>query len=136
MQIVIIAVLVLALLPFIYYLLSLYCVIAYFRGARKVRRPNVSFTPPASILKPVRGLDHEAYENFASFCRLDYPEYEFVFAVSDANDPVIPVIEKLRADFPARAIRLITEYSVMWELTTKSTIFANSCRRRSTISLS
>ncbi|MGB8459830.1 MAG: glycosyltransferase, partial [Candidatus Acidiferrum sp.] len=109
MQIVIIAVLVLALLPFIYYLLSLYCVIAYFRGARKVKRPNVSFTPPASILKPVRGLDHEAYENFASFCRLDYPEYEVVFAVSDASDPVIPAIEKLRADFPACSIRLIAE---------------------------
>ncbi|MGC2465054.1 MAG: bacteriohopanetetrol glucosamine biosynthesis glycosyltransferase HpnI [Candidatus Acidiferrum sp.] len=109
MQIVIIAVLVLALLPFIYYLLSLYCVIAFFRGARKVRKPNISFTPPASILKPVRGLDYEAYENFASFCRLDYPEYELVFAVSDAGDPVIPVIEKLRADFPACSIRLITD---------------------------
>src|SRR5580700_12332919 len=102
------ALLLLALLPFVYYLLSLYCVIAYFRGTRKASVPKVPFLPPASIVKPVRGLDHEAYENFASFCRLDYPEYEIIFAVSDASDPVIPVIEKLRADFPARSIRLIT----------------------------
>ncbi|MGB9467086.1 MAG: bacteriohopanetetrol glucosamine biosynthesis glycosyltransferase HpnI [Candidatus Acidiferrum sp.] len=109
MLIVITALLVLALLPFVYYLLSLYCVIVHFRGARKASTPKVPFMPPASIVKPVRGLDHEAYENFASFCRLDYPEYEIVFAVSDASDPVIAVIEKLRADFPARAIRLITK---------------------------
>lgn len=100
--------LILALLPFVYYLLSLYCVIAHFRTAHRASTPKVPFMPPASIVKPVRGLDHEAYENFASFCHLDYPEYEIVFAVSDAGDPVIPVIEKLRADFPARSIRLIT----------------------------
>ncbi len=108
MQIVTTAVLVLALLPFVYYLLSLYCVIAYFRSARKVSAAKIPFMPPASIVKPVRGLDHEAYENFASFCRLDYPVYEVVFAVSDACDPVIAVIEKLRADFPSTSIRLIT----------------------------
>ncbi len=108
MLIVTTALLVLALLPFVYYLLSLYCVIAYFRGVRKAATPIGAFTPPASIVKPVRGLDYEAYENFASFCRLDYPEYEIIFAVSDASDPVISVIEKLRADFPSRAIRLIT----------------------------
>jgi ceramide glucosyltransferase len=108
LQILTTAVLVLALLPFVYYLLSLYCVIAYFRGARNASPPKMHFMPPASIVKPVRGLDHEAYENFASFCRLDYPEYEIVFAVSDASDPVIAVIEQLRADFPASSIRLIT----------------------------
>lgn len=108
MLIVTTALLALALLPFVYYLLSLYCVVAYFRVTRKALPPKAPFMPPASVLKPVRGLDHQAYENFASFCRLDYPEYEVVFAVSDASDPVIPVIEKLRADFPARSIRLIT----------------------------
>jgi ceramide glucosyltransferase len=107
-QIVTVSVLLLAALPFVYYLLSLYCVIAFFRAARKVTKHKVPFMPPASIVKPVRGLDYEAYENFASFCRLDYPEYELLFAVSDPCDPVVPVIEKLCADFPDRCIRLIT----------------------------
>jgi ceramide glucosyltransferase len=107
-QIVTVSVLLLAALPFVYYLLSLHCVIAYFRAARNIPKHKIPFQPPASIVKPVRGLDYEAYENFASFCRLDYPEYELLFAVSDPCDPVIPVIEKLRADFPERPIRLIT----------------------------
>ena len=102
-------VLVLALLPFVYYLLSLFCVISYFRNLRNPSTPRMPFMPPASIVKPVRGLDREAYENFASFCRLDYPEYEVLFAVSGADDPVCAVIEKLRADFPACPISLITK---------------------------
>lgn len=109
MQIVTTAALFLALLPFVYYMLSVYCVIGHFRSARKAVQPVLPFFPPASILKPVRGLDYEAYENFASFCRLDYPEYEIVFAVSDSSDPAIPVIEKVRADFPTRPIRLVTD---------------------------
>ncbi|MGC2526165.1 MAG: glycosyltransferase [Candidatus Acidiferrum sp.] len=108
LQIVTYALLLLAILPFIYYLLSLYCIVDYFRTARKAPQEKTAFMPPASIVKPGRGLDYEAYENFASFCRLDYPEYELLFAVSDINDPVITVIEKLRADFPATSIRLIT----------------------------
>jgi ceramide glucosyltransferase len=108
LQIAIIVLFLMALSPLAYYLLSLYCVIRYFRRWRKAPAQETLFMPPASIIKPVRGLDRESYENFASFCSLDYPEYEVMFAVSDASDPVIPIIEKLRADFPARSIRLIT----------------------------
>jgi ceramide glucosyltransferase len=108
LQIVTIAMLVFALLPFVYYVLCLYCVIGYFRRWRSAPEQETPFMPAASIIKPVRGLDRESHENFASFCSLDYPEYEVIFAVSDASDPVIPIIEKLRADFPARSIRLIT----------------------------
>ncbi len=101
------AMLLAALSPFAYYVLATYCGWEYFRKQRKLPPLDPSFAPPTSILKPVRGLDREAYENFASFCRLDYPEYEVLFAVSDADDPAIPVIEKLQRDFPERSIRLL-----------------------------
>ncbi len=103
------AVLVLAAGPLVYYLLSLYCVVEYFLNLRRSPPRDDSFAPPVSILKPVRGVDHDAYENFASFCRLDYPEYELVFAMADPRDPVIPLIEKLQRDFPGRPIRLVTD---------------------------
>ncbi len=96
-----------ALGPLVYYGLALFSGLEYFRGLRKCPFLNHSFAPPVSILKPVRGLDRGAYENYASFSRLDYPEYEILFAVGDPSDPVIPLIEKLQRDFPQRAIRLI-----------------------------
>src|SRR2546428_557031 len=94
------AVLLAALSPFAYYALAAYCGWEYFRKLRRLPSLDRSFTPPASILKPVRGLDREGYENFASFCRLDYPEYEVVFAVVEPDDPVIPFIQKLQREFP------------------------------------
>ncbi len=103
------AVLVLAAGPLVYYLLSLYCTLEYFRDLRRLPPSDDSFVPPVSILKPVRGVDPGAYENFASYCRLDYPKYELVFAMADPHDPVIPVIEKLQRDFPDRSIRFVTD---------------------------
>lgn len=100
--------LLLALCPLVYYILSLYNIIGYFRSIRRLPPRDDVFAPPVSILKPVRGLDLEAYENFASYCRLHYPIYEIIFAVSDPGDPVVPVIEKLQRDFPETRIRLAT----------------------------
>jgi ceramide glucosyltransferase len=100
------AFLVLASIPFIYYLLSLYSTVHYFQTSRRDAAPNNDFTPPISCLKPVKGLDAEAYENYASFCRQDYPDYEILFCV-DPGDPTLPVLEKLNRDFPQRRIRLL-----------------------------
>jgi ceramide glucosyltransferase len=93
--------------PFIYYLLVLYSSRLFFRSSKDGPSKNVDFTPPISNLKPVRGLDPEAYENYASFCRQDYPNYELIFCVGDFNDPAVPVLQKLMRDFPERQIRLL-----------------------------
>jgi len=97
----------LAAAPFIYYLLVLYSSRLFFRHSKDVALPDMDFTPPVSNLKPVRGLDPEAYENFASYCQQDYPDYELIFCVGDENDASVPVLQKLTRDFPERQIRIL-----------------------------
>jgi len=97
----------LAAAPFIYYLLVLYSSWRFFRQSSDGPAKNLDFTPPVSNLKPVRGLDPEAYENFASYCRQDYPDYELIFCVGDENDASVPVLQKLMRDFPERQIRIL-----------------------------
>ncbi len=100
------AVLAVATFPFFYYLIAVYSTARFFRQSKTaVRKPD--YTPPVSNLKPIRGSDPEAYENFASLCRQDYPDYELLFCVSSRSDPVVPIIERLARDFPQCRIRII-----------------------------
>ncbi len=98
------AVLAIAILPVVYYLTATFCAWDFFRRRRE---PSADFTPPVSILKPLKGLERDAYENLASFCRQDYPEYEILFAVDDEHEPAIPVVERLIRDFRRLPIRLL-----------------------------
>jgi ceramide glucosyltransferase len=97
--------LVFAAIPFIYYLLAAYSTWRFFSQPKNpINHPE--FTPPVTCFKAIRGLDEGAYENFASFCRQDYPEYEILFCV-DQTDPALPVIRRLVQEFPHTKIRLL-----------------------------
>jgi ceramide glucosyltransferase len=101
--------LLLSLAPFAYYLLAIFAAWRFFPSASLSPATTLPDPPPAvSILKPIFGLDHETYENYASFCHQHYPEFEILFCVSDAGDPAVRVIENLIRDFPTRSIRLLT----------------------------
>ncbi len=90
-----------------YYLISVVAGFAWFADRRRQRAIGLNNTPPVTILKPVRGADAEAYENFASFCRQDYPEFQIVFGVHNENDSAVPVIRRLIREFPDREIQLV-----------------------------
>ena len=81
-----------------YYLVCLWSAIAYTKGCRipAVQREESGEHehPPVSILKPLKGEDPEIYESFRSHCLQDYPQYEIIFGVSDANDPAVHVVER------------------------------------------
>jgi ceramide glucosyltransferase len=55
---------------------------------------------PVSILKPLKGIDAGIEHNLETFMQLDYPKYEVLFSVTDAMDPVVPLVRKLIAKYP------------------------------------
>ncbi len=65
---------------------------------------------PVSILKPLKGLDDGLFDNLESFCTLDYPQYEIVFALQNRNDPACKVAEKIKDKYPRRDISIVVEY--------------------------
>ncbi len=74
-----------------------------------MQRPKgEGFAPDVSILKPVKGVDPQMYAGLASHCRQQYAgNFEIVFGVSSMDDPAVREIERLRAEFPDRVIRLV-----------------------------
>jgi ceramide glucosyltransferase len=65
--------------------------------------------PAVSILKPLKGLDDNLFDNLASFCTQDYPEYEIIFSLQHHNDPAFKVARKIRDKYPEKNISIIVE---------------------------
>jgi ceramide glucosyltransferase len=97
----------------ILYLLQVGATCSALRRPKKSADPagqlNANAFPAVSILKPLKGLDDNLFDNLASFCTQDYPKYEILFAVQDRNDAAYKVIKKVQEKFPDRDISIIVE---------------------------
>jgi ceramide glucosyltransferase len=72
------------------------------------KKPVSGFAPDVTVLKPVKGVDSRMYAGLASHCRQQYAgAFEIIFGVSSLDDPAVGEIERLRAEFPECAIRLV-----------------------------
>jgi ceramide glucosyltransferase len=81
-------------------------IVAVLRFKRREHPPR-DFTPPISILKPIRGRDDRFFEAIRSHAALDYPLFEIVFGISVAGDPTLEDIARLEREFPRIPIRVI-----------------------------
>ncbi len=78
----------------------------FWRTRSVSRRPPVE-RPPITILRPACGIENYVEETLASAFALDYPDYEIVFCVAEARDPVIPLIRRLMDEHPEVPSRLL-----------------------------
>jgi ceramide glucosyltransferase len=101
-----VVILLLAIAPLAYYLVAILAALRFFRRERS--KPLPDFTPPVSVLKPVHGVDFASLENFSSFCRQDYPEYEILFCVNEMSDPAVAVVQTVMSEFPQCRIRILS----------------------------
>ncbi len=79
------------------------------RRLRHLRPRRAGDARPVSILKPLCGEDPDLTANLRSFCSQDYPEYQVVFGVRDADDPAIAIVRGLMAEFPGADLTLVID---------------------------
>ena len=66
-----------------------------------------SSSPPVSIMKSLKGVDPHMRAAFRSHCRLEYPEYEVLFGVTDLGDAAVALVNEVQQEFPQAKLRVI-----------------------------
>ncbi|SAM00494.1 hypothetical protein [Absidia glauca] len=68
---------------------------------------SAALAPGVSILRPLKGLDLELEANLRSSFQQNYPKFELLFSVASADDPSIPIVQRLIKEYSKVDSRLI-----------------------------
>jgi ceramide glucosyltransferase len=60
-----------------------------------------------SIVRPVCGMENFTEQTLLSGFRLQYPNYEILFCVTQSTDPVVPLVRRLIESHPGVEARLL-----------------------------
>lgn len=53
-----------------------------------------------TIIRPLKGLDANLYENLESTFRQDYPTFQILLSVADKDDQALDVVRRLLKNHP------------------------------------
>lgn len=59
------------------------------------QEPLGGYAPPASLIVPLKGLDHGLIENIRSLARQNYPDYELLIVTRDATDESLGLARRM-----------------------------------------
>ena len=78
------------------------------RCARRTGATPVPEKAPAvTIVQPLCGVEIFSRETLRSIFALDYPDYEIIFCLANADDPIAPLVRGAIAAHPERQARLL-----------------------------
>ncbi|MCS6952992.1 MAG: bacteriohopanetetrol glucosamine biosynthesis glycosyltransferase HpnI [Bryobacterales bacterium] len=91
---------------------SLFWLLSLGTLARFRRRPIAPLPaewPPVTLIKLVCGLEKNLRDTLRSACLQNYPVYQVIFSVRSPEDPALPLLEEIQAEFGAERVTLAVE---------------------------
>ncbi|ACK64830.1 glycosyl transferase family 2 [Rippkaea orientalis PCC 8801] len=90
---------------------SIFSILTVWTAQRFLKKSNRTvlngFTPPVTVLKPVRGLEKDLKLNLRTIATQNYPEYQVIYSVQDPNDPAFPIIKEIQEEFGKERISVV-----------------------------
>ena len=70
------------------------------RRNHQLANTSLSSVPGVSILRPLKGLDINLFDNLESSFKQEYPNFEILLSVANEQDKALPVVYELLAKYP------------------------------------